>query len=579
MSELGVFDRIPLLTTDAGQPGLTIQQLIDIINSVAPPGAGIATVALNGAILPNNPSTLNFAGAAVDVADEGATTTVTVSFPPSGVDTVSAAPGSLVTVDNTDPQNPVVSIGAVLQALSAAPGSLISIDSSDPANPVLSLAAVVEALSAAPGSLINVDNADPANPVLSLAAVVEALSAAPGSLINVDNTDAANPVLSIETVLQTLSTAPGSLISVDNTDAANPVLSLATVVEALSAGTNISIDNTDAANPVISATFPAGGVAGITAPPGNQISVDNTDPANPVISIAQVVETLTSLPASLISVDATDPANIVLSLGQVVEAIGAGAGIMVDSTDPANPVISAPLSGVAGVSAPPGNQISVDNADPANPVISIAQVIEALSVDAGSILTIDNTDPANPIISNDQVVVGVTAPAGNPISVDNTDPANPVISAAMPLVVTSTAQVTQTATPTLPGDIINPASVFPVQFLTLDTTANPLDAGNYLLEWWFQWNADTVAEDFLARIDAGGLGLAGFFRSEPTDSISGGTPDTPPGSGSNQRYFASGAQPYTGISGAQTFTLEFGSSLAGDETTMIQATIKLTRVF
>ncbi len=103
------------------------------------------------------------------------------------------------------------------------------------------------------GAGISVDDSDPFNPVVSntgggggVASVVA------GTGIGVDNTDPANPVVS--TPAKVASVVAGTGIGVDNTDPANPVVSTPAKVASVVAGVGIAVNNADPANPIVTAT-------------------------------------------------------------------------------------------------------------------------------------------------------------------------------------------------------------------------------------------------------------------------------------------------------------------------------------
>ncbi len=71
-------------------------------------------------------------------------------------------------------------------------GSNISVDSSDPANPVVSTTGLLESVVA--GTNVTIDNTDPDNPIVNASGVLESVVA--GTNVTVDNTDPSNPVIS-----------------------------------------------------------------------------------------------------------------------------------------------------------------------------------------------------------------------------------------------------------------------------------------------------------------------------------------------------------------------------------------------
>lgn len=197
----------------------------------------------------------------------------------SGIESIVA--GTNITVDNTDPLNPIVSVtsGGSGTVESVVAGTGITVDDTDPANPIVSVTGgvtgVVETIVA--GTNVTVDDTDPANPIISVSGLVESVVA--GSNITVDNTDPLNPIINGENG-GVQSVTAGTNVSVDNTDPANPIVSTTGFVQSIVAGDNITVDNTDPANPIV--TGENGGVQSVTA--GTDISVDNTDPANPIVS-------------------------------------------------------------------------------------------------------------------------------------------------------------------------------------------------------------------------------------------------------------------------------------------------------
>lgn len=75
--------------------------------------------------------------------------------------------GANISVDDTDPANPIVSASGVLETIVA--GTNITVDDTDPANPIISSSGggsgTVETIVA--GTNITVDDTDPANPIVS----------------------------------------------------------------------------------------------------------------------------------------------------------------------------------------------------------------------------------------------------------------------------------------------------------------------------------------------------------------------------------------------------------------------------
>lgn len=109
------------------------------------------------------------------------------------------------------------------------------------------------------GTGITVDNTDPANPIINATSEGTVKSVVAGTNVTVDSTDTANPVINVADSVA--SVTAGSNITVDNTDPKNPVISGQPAgVQTVVAGTGLTIDNTDPANPVINAEVTTGGV-------------------------------------------------------------------------------------------------------------------------------------------------------------------------------------------------------------------------------------------------------------------------------------------------------------------------------
>ena len=89
--------------------------------------------------------------------------------PPGSGGVMSVTAGTGISVDNTDPANPVVSATSTAVVESVTAGTGVLVDNTDPANPVVlaTSTAVVESVVA--GTNVTVDNTDPANPVVSAA--------------------------------------------------------------------------------------------------------------------------------------------------------------------------------------------------------------------------------------------------------------------------------------------------------------------------------------------------------------------------------------------------------------------------
>lgn len=199
-------------------------------------------------------------GEIIAVADA---THVTVAYVntlqgPPGIDggVASVVAGMNITVDNTDPANPIVSAtngGGIVDTIVA--GSHVTVDSTDPANPIVSASG--EVVSVVAGTNVTVDSTDPANPIVSAAGGGAVDSVVAGSHITVDSTDPANPIVA----------ATGYATPADVAAAV-----AAHQVDSIVAGTNITVDNTDPDNPVVSSS---GGGAPNPDPTSNMTYIVN----------------------------------------------------------------------------------------------------------------------------------------------------------------------------------------------------------------------------------------------------------------------------------------------------------------
>jgi hypothetical protein len=142
------------------------------------------------------------------------------------------------------------------------------------------------------GTRITVDNTDPANPIVSAAAApVTSVNGQTGIVsLSAANVGAATSAQGAKADSAVQSIVAGTNVTVNNTDPHNPIVSASGgggsgIVESIVAGSNVTVDDTDPANPIVSASVTGGG-GGIveTIVPGVGVVVDSTDPANPIVS-------------------------------------------------------------------------------------------------------------------------------------------------------------------------------------------------------------------------------------------------------------------------------------------------------
>lgn len=138
-------------------------------------------------------------------------------------------------------------------------------------------------------------------------------------------------------------------------------------------------------------------------------------------------------------------------------------------------------------------------------------------------------------------------------------------------------RTTSETTNALPTDINDlTVGTFPNTYLQLTTAVLPF--GNYTLRVCYSWNLNSIADSFLARLNINTFtSFAGLHREYPTNAGGSGG-DTPPGSGTSQRYWVSYELTFLNIFGTHKFDLEFATSKASVEATMISANMNFHRI-
>jgi len=159
--------------------------------------------------------------------------------------------GTNITIDATDPKNPVISSTAGLNNVSQ--GSNVTIDYTDPKNPVISATRALN--SVVQGDNISIDTTNPANPIIS--ALVPLKNVVEGNNVTIDYSDPENPTISASGNINSL--VEGTNIVIDTSDPQNPIINSYAGLEGVVEGNNVSIDYTDPKNPVISAVFDSTG--------------------------------------------------------------------------------------------------------------------------------------------------------------------------------------------------------------------------------------------------------------------------------------------------------------------------------
>ena len=96
-----------------------------------------------------------------------------------------------------------------------------------------------------------------------------------------------------------------------------------------------------------------------------------------------------------------------------------------------------------------------------------------------------------------------------------------------------------------------------------------LTAGTYVLIVSYGWNHDATGNDFEARIMQNAAQVGELHKQEPQDSAGGG------GTGTTQRFYETRRIVLPGLSGIQTFDLDYRTDAGGQESSIWEATIEL----
>ncbi len=158
--------------------------------------------------------------------------------------------GTGILINDTDPLMPSISTTAILTAISIAP--ILIIDDADPQHLLMSLNSsfFLGVRTIRNGTGIAVDNADPEKPILSSLAVLDAEA---GNYISINKTDPQNLVVSInQTAFPIIVTIqPGLGIAVDDSTPTDPIISN-TGAYNVTGIFPVVIDNTNTQYPIVS---------------------------------------------------------------------------------------------------------------------------------------------------------------------------------------------------------------------------------------------------------------------------------------------------------------------------------------
>jgi hypothetical protein len=205
----------------------------------------------------------------------------------TGIETITGlAPG--ISVDNTNPLQPIISNTGVL---TVAAGAAVFVDNTDPQNPVVNSSAIA---SLAEGAGISIGGT-PQVPIITNTGV--------RSIIQGLGISVSNPTGDV-TIGNTglISVVQGVGMDIDQTNPSNPVISNGGVI---SLATGSGLASTGGVNPTISNV----GVLSVI-PLDSSIIVDNTDPRNPVISSEAPLISIFSLSTDYSSVSPILPGSV-----------------------------------------------------------------------------------------------------------------------------------------------------------------------------------------------------------------------------------------------------------------------------
>ena len=289
-------------------------------------------------------------------------------------------------VDNTDPQNPVLSFPTL--------DDIGAYSNTNPAGYVNATGAAA----AAPIQTVTgdgVDNTNVGNVVISYPTVddIGAYSNTnPANYVNAAGAAASAPVQSVNGQTNVVNLALDDLTDVNATNASN--------------GQTLVYNSTALAWEAV--TVAAGGVQSVTGD-----GVDNTDPANPVLSFPTVDE--------IGAYSNTNPDNF-------VNAAGAAAAAPVQSVNGQTNVVTLGADDVGAYSnTNPANYINIAQAAAAAPVQSVNGQTNVVVLGADDVGAYSNTNPANYInVAQSSAAAPIQTVTGD--GVDNTNVGNVVIS-------------------------------------------------------------------------------------------------------------------------------------------------------
>ena len=344
------------------------------------------------------------------------------AVPAGGGTVTSVNAGTGIAVDNTDPDNPIISNTGVLSNIG---GTGISISGSTGNSTITNTAPdQTVVLTGAGGTTIS--GTYPSFTITSADGKgVEAVVA--GTAISVDSSDAANPIVT--------NTAPDQTVVITGSGGATvtgayPNFNISTTdnegVETIVAGTAISVDSTNPASPIVNNLSPD---QTVVLTEGDNVTITGTYPNFTISSADSLVDSVNGQ-TGVVVLDTDNISEGSTNLYDKTVVITGSGGATVTGTYPNFNINTTDEEGVESVTAT-GIGINVNNTDPANPIISNTLPDQTVVITGSGGATITGTYPSFNIDTTDATGVE-TLVAGTAISIDSTDAANPIVTNTAP---------------------------------------------------------------------------------------------------------------------------------------------------
>jgi hypothetical protein len=267
-----------------------------------------------------------------------------------------------IDVDNTDPQNPILSLSSTLDA----PGTFTI-------QGTVALDSVIDDDTFATATDSNIPTSESVKAYVDNVAggLVDSVTGTANE-VDVDNIDPANPVVSLSATLD----APGTF-TIQASTAVDEIINDDTMVTATATnlGTALSIKNyVDGLD--------SGSVKSVTGT-ANEVDVDNTDAQNPIFSLSSTLDA-----PGTFTIQTSTAVDEIINDDTMAAATVTNLATSLSIKNYVDGLITADVQSVTGTV----NQIDVDNIDPQNPILSLSSTLEAPgTVAVGNLLLNTNT--------------------------------------------------------------------------------------------------------------------------------------------------------------------------------------------